>query len=44
MPLTREITSKSNSNPMPDRNWPAYREHLPAEVHRVITYRGGELV
>ena len=29
---------------MPDRDWPAYREHLPAKVHRVITCSGGELV
>jgi hypothetical protein len=29
---------------LPDRDWPAYREHLPAKVHRVITCSGGELV
>jgi hypothetical protein len=29
---------------MPDRDWPAYREHLPAKVHRVITCSGDELV
>jgi hypothetical protein len=41
--LRCEIT-KSISNPLPDRDWPAYREHLPAKVHRVITCSGGELV
>jgi len=29
---------------MPDRDWPAYRQHLPAKVHRVITCSGDELV
>ena len=43
--LRREITSEGDLGPaMPDRDWPAYREHLPAKVHRVITCSGGGLV
>jgi hypothetical protein len=29
---------------MPDRDWLAYHQHLPAKVHLVITCSGGELV